>query len=338
MPDSRFYRRAGPYSLAEIASISGCEIGSAPADLSIVDVGTLSGAGPGDISFFHDAGLSEECASSKCGACITTSELADSVSGRRAVLTCSEPRLAFAKVAAAFYPALDSAFFSQQGEAISPKAHIGKSVHLGLGAVVGARAEIGDGTRIGANAVIGPGVVLGEACVIGENVTITHAIFGNRVYVSAGTQIGQDGFGFVPSKTGLIKIPQLGRVIIGDDVDVGANCTIDRGALDDTVVGQGTKIDNLVQIGHNVTIGRNCILVSQVGISGSCRIGDGVVIGGQGGLADHITVGDGAQIAAKSGIMRDVPPGETVMGYPAKPIRQFWREIAALARLTKRGK
>ena len=142
----------------------------------------------------------------------------------------------------------------------------------------------------------------------------------------------------MPTKSGHRKIPQLGRVLIAENVDIGANCTVDRGALGDTTIGAGTKIDNLVQIAHNVEIGRNCIIVSQVGISGSCRIGDGVVIGGQGGLANHVNVGDGAQIAAKSGIMRDIDPGDAVMGYPAKPIRQFWREVAALSRLTKRGK
>ncbi len=215
---------------------------------------------------------------------------------------------------------------------------MGQGVVVAPGAVVGSCAEIGDGVHLGANAVIGPGVVLGEGCTIGPNVTVTHAIVGAQVRIAAGSQIGQDGFGFIPTKAGHLRVPQLGRVLIEDHVDIGANCAIDRGALSDTVIGAGTKIDNLVQIGHNVEIGRDCIIVSQVGISGSCRIGNGVVIGGQGGLADHVTIGDGAQVAAKSGIMRDIAPGDTVMGYPAKPIRQFWREVAALTRLTKRGK
>jgi UDP-3-O-[3-hydroxymyristoyl] glucosamine N-acyltransferase len=204
--------------------------------------------------------------------------------------------------------------------------------------VIGAKAVIGKRTHIGANAVIGDGVVVGDDCRISPNATLSHCIIENRVIIHAGVQIGQDGFGFVPSKDGHRKVPQLGRVVVHDDVEIGANTTIDRGAAGDTVVGAGTKIDNLVQIGHNVEIGRRCIIVSQVGISGSCKIGDGAVIGGQAGFADHVTVGEGAQIAAKTGVMRDVGPGEVVMGYPARPIRQFWRDVAAVSRLTRRDK
>ena len=201
-----------------------------------------------------------------------------------------------------------------------------------------AGAVIGAGTRIGHGTFVGPGVVLGAGCVIGAHVTLSHCMIGRRALIHPGVRIGQDGFGFVPTSAGPVKIPQLGRVIIGDDVEIGANTTIDRGTLEDTVIGDGTKIDNLVQVGHNVEIGRGCIITSQVGISGSCRIGDGVVIGGQGGLADHVTVGAGAQIAAKTGVMRAIAPGEVVMGYPARPIRHFWREIAMVSRLTRRDK
>ncbi|MCA0202304.1 MAG: UDP-3-O-(3-hydroxymyristoyl)glucosamine N-acyltransferase, partial [Proteobacteria bacterium] len=189
-----------------------------------------------------------------------------------------------------------------------------------------------------ANSVIGPGVEIGPDGAIGPNVTIFFALIGARVVLHPGVRIGQDGFGFAPTSQGLRKVPQLGRVIIHDDVEIGANTTIDRGAAADTLIGAGTKIDNLVQIGHNVTIGRSCVIVAQVGISGSCTLGDGVVLGGQVGLADHVKIADGAQVAAQSGLMRDVARGEVVMGSPAKPIRQFWREIGALSRLTKRNK
>jgi UDP-3-O-[3-hydroxymyristoyl] glucosamine N-acyltransferase len=190
---------------------------------------------------------------------------------------------------------------------------------------------------VGPHAVIGTGVEIGEDCDIGANVTIAFSLLGARVIIHPGVQIGQDGFGYTSGPKGPVKVPQLGRVLVGDDVEIGANCTIDRGMLDDTVIGRGCKFDNLVQIAHNVVMGQGCIVVAQAGIAGSCVIGDGVMIGPQVGIIDHITVGSGAQIAGQSGVSADVPAKATMMGYPAKPIRQFWREIAALARLTKRG-
>ena len=338
MPDPRFYSRAGPFSSEELARRCGAVLaeGCDPAK-SISDVGDAKTAGSSDIIYVADAEYLEQVSSSKCGACIITEEFFAKISPECVGILAPDPRIVFARVASLFYPEEQSKDLNSTDQ-IASDAIIGEGVDLAPGVVIGSGADIGEGTQIGANAVIGPGVILGKGCKIGPNVTVTHAILGLTVRIAAGSQIGQDGFGFVPTKTGHVKIPQLGRVLIGDNVDVGANCAIDRGALGDTVVGAGTKIDNLVQIGHNVEIGRDCVIVSQVGISGSCRIGNGVVIGGQGGLADHVTIGDGAQVAAKSGIMRDIAPGDTVMGYPAKPIRQFWREIAALTRLTNRGK
>jgi UDP-3-O-[3-hydroxymyristoyl] glucosamine N-acyltransferase len=201
---------------------------------------------------------------------------------------------------------------------------------------VGARAEIGRRTLIGANAVIGPGVVIGDDCVVGAGATISHSLIGDRVNVYPGARLGQDGFGFAMGPEGHLKVPQLGRVIVEDDVEIGANTTIDRGAGPDTVIGAGTKIDNLVQIGHNVRLGRGCILVAQVGISGSTRFGDGVAAGGQAGFTGHLHVGAGARIAAQSGVMRDVEPGATIGGSPAVPIQEFLRQGVVLHRLARR--
>ena len=339
MPDSRFYHRAGPFTLMDLASRCNAALAetSIP-DRLICDISTLEAAGPDDIVYVSDVSYIDASSASNCGACITTQVCQSKMpSNGCAVLVVDDPRLAFAQISSAFYPSASNSSFDP-GDAIASDAVIGSDVQIAPGVVIGSRAEIGAGTIIGAHAAVGPGVVLGEGCVIGPNVTITHAVIGKRVAIAAGTQIGQDGFGFFHTKTGHKKVPQLGRVMIQDDVDIGANCAVDRGSLGDTIIGAGTKIDNLVQIGHNSEIGRDCIIVSQVGISGSCRIGTGVVIGGQAGLANHVTVGDRAQIAAKSGIMRDVPAGEAVMGYPAKPIRQFWRDVAALSRLTKHAK
>ena len=337
MPDPRFFRRSGPFRLEELAARAGAAIApGADGKRLIQDIALLETAGGGDIIYVAEQRYLPALATSHCGACVTSAVFAHAAPVGCAVIIARDPRSAFADIAAAFYP--DSAHETSGADGVAAEARIGPDVTIHPRAVVEAGAEIGAGSVIGANAMIGSGVVIGAGCRIAANVTLTHCLLGERVIIHPGVQIGQDGFGFVSGPRGHRKIPQLGRVQIGDDVEIGANCTIDRGTADDTVIGAGTKIDNLVQIGHNVYIGKGCIIVAQVGISGSCRIGDGVVIGGQAGFADHVHVADRAQIAAKSGVMRDVGPGEVVMGYPAKPIRQFWRDIAALSRLTRRDK
>jgi UDP-3-O-[3-hydroxymyristoyl] glucosamine N-acyltransferase len=205
-------------------------------------------------------------------------------------------------------------------------------------AVIGAGAEVGCGTVIGAGAVIGAHVRIGRDCAIGARASIMHALVGDRVIIHPGCAIGQDGFGFVRGPRGAHKVPQVGRVIIQDDVEIGANSTIDRGAIRDTVIGEGTKIDNLVQIAHNVSIGRHCLLAAQVGISGSSTVEDGVIMGGQAGVADHLTIGAGAMLGAKAGVMRDVPPGTRWGGYPARPGKQWLREVATLERLARQSR
>jgi UDP-3-O-[3-hydroxymyristoyl] glucosamine N-acyltransferase len=209
-------------------------------------------------------------------------------------------------------------------------------VVLAPGVVVGPGAQIGRNTRIGANSVIGPGVTIGRDCEIAPNVTIGFALIGDRVRILAGAVIGEPGFGATAGPKGLIDIPQLGRVILQDGVTIGANTTVDRGAYDDTVIGENTKIDNLVQIAHNVRMGRNCVMAGQAGIAGSVNIGDGVQFGGHAGVADHLTIGSGARVGAGAGVIKDIPPGETWGGTPARPIRQWLKETAWLARMASR--
>jgi UDP-3-O-[3-hydroxymyristoyl] glucosamine N-acyltransferase len=223
------------------------------------------------------------------------------------------------------------------GALVHPQARLENDVVIDPGAVIGPRAEIGSGTIVGPTAVIGPDVRIGRDCAIGAGATVTHALIGDRVIIHPGCRIGQDGFGYLMERGRHGKIPQVGRVIIQDDVEIGAGTTIDRGAIRDTVIGEGSKIDNLVQVGHNVTIGRHCTIVAQTGISGSVTLEDWVVLGGQVGIADHLTIGEGAQVGASSGVMNDIPAGARWFGTPAKPGREMFRELAVLRRLSARG-
>jgi UDP-3-O-[3-hydroxymyristoyl] glucosamine N-acyltransferase len=259
-----------------------------------------------------------------------------------AVLVAKEPYRAFVIVARALFEAelkpvsIFGARGVDPGAFVHPEARLEDGVEVDPGAVIGPRAEIGAGTVIGANAVIGADVRIGRDCAVGPGASVLHALIGDRVVIHPGARIGQDGFGYVPGENGHLKVPQVGRVIVQDEVEIGAGSTIDRGAGRDTMIGEGTKIDNLVQIAHNVTIGRHCIIVAQTGISGSCTLGDHVMLGGQVGLADHITIGEGAQIAASSGVMHDVPAGVQWAGTPAKPILELFRELTTLKRLAAR--
>jgi len=336
MADPRFFAVEGPFTLEQVAEIAGAQVaGDASSTGPFRDVAPLDAAGPEHVSFLDNRRYADQFSESRAGACLVHPDLADRAPDGMALLLSDEPYSGYARVAQAFYPAPALEPGADPAARIDPSARIGEGCRIEAGAVIGARAEIGERCRIGANAVIGDAVVLGDDCSVGPGATLVCCLVGSRVVIHAGARIGQDGFGFALRADGHLKVPQLGRVIIDDDVEIGANSTIDRGAGPDTVIGAGSKIDNLVQIGHNVRIGRGCIVVAQVGISGSTTIGDFVMMGGQAGLSGHLTVGDGARVGAQSGVTRDIEPGETVMGYPALRAKQFWRQIAALGRLSR---
>ncbi len=338
MADPRFYTAAGPYSLKVLAEVSGARIGGgADPEAMFVDVGSLAEAGAEQVSFLDNKRYVDAFRKSRAGACLVHPDLAGKAPGTMALLLTEQPYHAYAKVARRFYPDDAPPPATAKSAVVDKTARIGKGCVIEPGAVIGAKAEIGPGSVIAANASVGRGVVVGNDCVIGACASLAYCLIGDRVIVHAGVRIGQDGFGFALGPKGHLKVPQLGRVIIGDDVEIGANSTIDRGSGPDTVVGAGTKIDNLVQIAHNVKIGRNCIIVSQVGISGSTEIGDFVMMGGQAGLTGHLRIGDGARIAAQSGVMRDVEAGSEVGGSPSQPMRNWLREQALLRRMTKKG-
>ncbi len=254
-------------------------------------------------------------------------------------IACTSVQHAFAAAARMFYPDSSLVAWSQQ-TAVDPSATIGDRVVLGPGVVIGPGAEIGDGTRIGPNAVVGRGVAVGKGCEIGSNCTISNAYIGDEVLILPGAQIGQPGFGFASGPSGHVKIPQIGRVIVQDRVEIGACTTIDRGALGDTVIGEGTKLDNLIQIGHNTHIGRHNILVAQSGIAGSCEFGDFVIIGPQVGIADHVKIGSGARVAARSASQPGIEyaGGQDYGGAPLRPVREWIREMHALTKLAKKSK
>ena len=343
MADPRFYDNAGPFTLGEICAAAGAQLPQgADAASSVLDVASLKGAGPSHLSFFTGAsGTRDDLQSTAAGFVFVPKKGGPSAEARpqRSVIPCDSVAHAFAAVARLFYPESSLVAWSQQ-TAVDPTAEIGEDVVLGPGVVIGPRAEIGDGTKIGPNTVIGRGVAIGRNCEIASNVTIAHAYLGDEILVLPGAQIGQPGFGFASGAKGHTKVPQLGRVIIQDRVEIGAASTIDRGALGDTVIGEGTKIDNLVQIGHNTHVGRHCVIVSQVGISGSCELGDFVVLGGQVGIADHVRIGSGARLAARSAAPSGVElaGGKDYGGVPAKPVREWIREIHTLARLARHPK
>ena len=335
-----FFSIAGPFSLAEIAAATGATLADdVDAARTYRGVKPLSEAGPDDITFLDNRKYFPQLASTNAGACLILPELAGNVPAETATLVTPKPYRGFALALQLFYPDAIFPKTAAGGETapVDPTAVLEDGAVIEPGAIVGPEAQIGRDARIAAGAVVGYRVTIGRGSYIGPGATVTNALIGDRVTVHAGVCIGQDGFGFAMGPEGHLKVPQIGRVIIQDDVEIGAGTTIDRGALKDTIIGEGTKIDNLVQIGHNVVMGRCCVIVAQTGISGSAELGDFVVMGGQSGSVGHVKIGSGAQVAGAAHVKNDIPPGERVGGTPAKPLRQWARELAAISRLGKSG-
>ncbi|MCB1532386.1 MAG: UDP-3-O-(3-hydroxymyristoyl)glucosamine N-acyltransferase [Alphaproteobacteria bacterium] len=339
MPDPRFFKKSDSKTLQQLAEIGGATLGQgADANLAIQDVAPLDMAGADDLSFFDNAKYKDQFKATNAGACFVSPKAAEFAPAGCALLISDHPYKSYALVAQAFYPEETPAGNVSEQASVDPSAKIGEGTSIEPFAVIGAGVEIGAGCRIEAGAVIESNVKIGAHCRIGSNATISHAVIGDYVRLYSGVRVGQDGFGFAIDPKGHVKVPQLGRVVIEDHVEVGANTCIDRGAGPDTVIGQGTWIDNLVQIGHNVKIGRGCVIVAQVGISGSTVIEDYVSLAGQVGIAGHLTIGRGAQVGAQAGVMRNIPPGEVQHGSPAMPIKQAMRQVAALNRLINKDK
>ena len=338
MSEAGYFHHSVPMSVGDAALLGAAELLTPQySGVTITGMASLESAGKGDLAYIAGAAFPHERATGKAAAVICTRECAATVPEGIAVLAAKIPKDTFAQIGRALFPSsLKAEIF---GEAfVDPSANIEAGAIISPGAVIGAGAGIGQGTVIGPHAVIGPNCQIGRNCSIGAGATVTNSLVGNDVMLHAGCRIGQDGFGFVPVNGKLEKVPHIGRVIIQDRVEIGANTTVDRGMLDDTVIGEGTKIDNLVQIGHNVRIGRHCVLAALTGISGSVTIGDWVQIGGASGIADHVTIGDGAKLAAQSGVMNNVGAGERWGGSPAQPVKAWFREIAVVRLMAKENR
>jgi UDP-3-O-[3-hydroxymyristoyl] glucosamine N-acyltransferase len=325
MPDPRFFDSLPALSVAELAERIGGEV-MRGGDRQVSAVAPLGSAGTGDVAFLGDRKFVAALGQTGAGCVILPAAAVEVAPPGTALIVSDEPQASWARASMSLHRIIPLS------EADRDEAAEDDTVVFEPGVVIGAGARIGRGTRIGANSVIGPGVQIGRDCVIGYNVSVGFALIGDRVRLLSGVRIGEAGFGAARSKTGPIDVPQLGRVILQDGVTVGANSCIDRGAYEDTVVGENTKIDNLVMIAHNCVIGRNCLMAAHTGISGSCIVGDNVIFGGQAGIGDHIKIGEGARVAGGAGVLADIPAGETWSGYPAKPIRQSLREAVWLAK------
>jgi UDP-3-O-[3-hydroxymyristoyl] glucosamine N-acyltransferase len=342
MADKRFFRLCGPFSLAELASLADAELRDGDPVRLISDVATLDIAGEDQVTFLDNPKYIGQARETRAAACVIQQDMQQALPSGVAALVTKEPYRGYARIAAAFYPdaaepnPLQPALAGiSVGASIDPEAELGDDCQIAAGAVIEVGARLGPRCRIGINAVIGRGVVLGADCIVGPGATLSHCLTGNRVVIHAGARIGQDGFGFAMGPKGHVKVPQIGRVVIEDDVEIGANSTIDRGSGPDTVIGKGCKIDNLVMIAHNVELGPGCIVVAQSGIAGSTKVGAGSVFAAQVGVAGHLQIGSGTQFAARAGALRDTQPGQAYGGTPAVPIKQHWRQVATLKRLAK---
>lgn len=334
--DERFFGRTGPHDLATVAQAAGGK--AVESTLRLRGVAPLQSAGPDEVSFLDNRRYLSQLAQTKAGAVVVHPAMAEWVPDGCVAIVTETPYRAWALVASLFHPLPPVRPGIHPTALVDPTASVDATSEIGPFAVIEANAIVGPNCRIAPHVLIGAGVTIGRDCRIGNHASLSHTILAERVFIYPGARIGQDGFGFdsVPTEKGFLSVPQLGRVVIENDVEVGANSTIDRGSASDTVIGAGSRLDNLVQIGHNVRLGRCCIVVAQAGIAGSTVLGDYVVLAAQAGLAGHLTIGRQAKIGAQAGVMHDVAEGAELVGSPAQPVRQFFREVAFLRRLVKK--
>jgi UDP-3-O-[3-hydroxymyristoyl] glucosamine N-acyltransferase len=332
--DARFYTRSGPYNLAEVAAAANGT--TAKSDRELTGVAPLQAAGPDEVSFLDNRRYASALEKTRAGAVIIHPDMVDRVPASTIPIITTATYEGWARVAALFHPLAPPNPGVHPTAFVAPNAAVDVTAEIGPFACIEPHVQIGPRCRIGPYASIGSGVSVGEDCRVGAHASVSHALLGSRVCLHPGVRVGQEGFGFATTKAGFLTVPHLGRVIIEDDVEVGANSTIDRGSIQDTVIGAGSRLDNLVQIGHNVRLGRCCVIVAQVGISGSTVLEEFVQVGGQAAMAGHLHIGRCAQIGAQAGVISDVPAGAILLGSPAQSRREFFRQVVTLKRMARR--
>lgn len=336
-----FYKNPKHQTIAQIAEYLGLEVKSGKNNphIKIITVAPLHLATSADISFFINKKYISELKNTKAAAVIISNDFIDYLPETAIAIVSSNPYYDYARLLEQYYVPKSKDLYNSKIEAsayVAPSATIGVDVYIGRNVVIEDDVTIGDGSVILHNTVIHNNCVIGNNSTISANCVIQHTTIGNRVLVHPNVSIGQDGFGFALNAGKHYKVPQIGKVIIDDEVEIGAGTTIDRGSANDTKIGFGTKIDNLVQIAHNVEIGRGSVIVAQTGIAGSTKLGAYVVTGGQSGFAGHLNIGDGVQVAAQSGVMSDIPPKQIYGGSPAQPIKDWHRQTISIKKLTKK--
>ena len=316
MNENKFFESKGPFNISEIFLEKKFQ-----ESIKIFDIKTLDQASISDLTFFDSLVYLKQAKKTKAKFCLTTEKLKNYLPSSCSPIVVRNVLYELCNVTKKFYPDSD-VDFQDQSLKLSEKTLFPK-VKFGLNVLLGKDCLIGENTEIGSNAIIEKNVVIGKNCIIGSNVSIKNSIIGNNVVIQTGCKIGLKGFGFIPQKENNIKFPHIGKVIIGDNVELASNCTIDRGSIDDTVIGKNTYLDNQVHVAHNVKIGENCMIAGQVGFAGSTTIGNNVSIGGQAGISGHLRIGNNVRIGGGSGVVKDIPDNTTVMGYPAVPLKEF---------------
>ncbi len=318
MPEVIFFVPKGPYTLNEL-----CDNRS---NLKISDIKTLDKATINDITFFNSIDYKSTAQETKAGACVTTKNLEKFLPNKCIKILVKNVLFSTAKICQKFYPHADLDYPDKTLDDLSKISSQFKSVTFGKNIFIGKKVKIGLKTNISSNTVIEHNVQIGKNCLIGSNVIIKNSIIGDDVVIQDGCKIGVKGFGFIPLKDKNFRFPHIGKVILKDKVELGANCTIDRGSIGDTIIDENTFLDNQVHIAHNVRIGKNCMIAGQVGFAGSSTIGNNVSIGGQAGISGHLKIGNNVKIGGGSGVVKDIPDNTTVMGYPAVPLKEFLKK------------
>ena len=332
MVDSSFYNNKGPFTLSKISKSIGCDFYGDKNKL-IHDIASVEDANDNEICFISDQ-YKQYYKSSKAGALIAFKN--KDLSKTKNIIVSENPHFDMAKVALLFYPDANYPnFYISKGE---ENKSLDRSIKSSCSSFIHKNAKVGNNSEIGFNSIIGPGVEVGKNCIVGDNVSIYFSIIGDNVKIYQGVRLGSEGFGFIMNKNSFKKIPQLGRVIIGNNVEIGANTTIDRGSIGDTIIDDYCMIDNIVHLGHNVKLGKRCVIAAMTGVSGSTTIGNNVMIGGQVGISGHLKIGNNVKIAAKTGVMKNIEDNSVIAGYPSEKILDWHRNTIILKKLRKNDK